>query len=60
MTKFIDEKQVSKLTGLAIQTLRNWRYQKRGFPYCKVGSSIRYSFDDVMSYMERHKIKTEA
>jgi predicted DNA-binding transcriptional regulator AlpA len=56
MTKFIDEKQVSKLTGLAVQTLRNWRGQGRGFPYAKISRSIRYDIDDVLKYIEARKI----
>jgi predicted DNA-binding transcriptional regulator AlpA len=60
MTKFIDEKQVSKLTGLALQTLRNWRGQGRGFPYVKIGRrSIRYDIDDILKYMGARKITPE-
>ena len=57
MTKFINEKQVSKLTGLAVQTLRNMRGQGRGFPYCKISRSIRYDIDDVLKYMQARKIR---
>ncbi len=57
--KWIDERRVSELTGIAVQTLRNWRMLGRGFPYSKVGRSIRYSIIDVQQYMEEAKVKTE-
>lgn len=39
---WIDEKIVSKITGRAIQTLRNDRFHRRGIPYYKIGRSVRY------------------
>ncbi len=55
--KYIDEKQVAALTGLALSTLRNDRSTQRRIPYIKVGRSVRYSLDDVIAFMERHKIQ---
>ena len=57
--KYIDEKEVSKLTGRAVQTLRNDRCKGVGFEYIKLNRSIKYSIDDIVSYMESRKIKTE-
>lgn len=60
MNRYIPESEVSKLTGLAIQTLRNYRCQKRGIPYVKISPrAIRYSLDDVITYMEARKITPE-
>ena len=56
MTRYLNEKQVSELTGLALSTLRNDRATKRRLPYCKVGRSVRYDEADVVAYMEAHKI----
>ena len=53
---YLNEKQVSAITGLALPTLRNQRFQRRGVQYCKVGRSIRYNLQDVTTYMEEHKI----
>lgn len=58
MNQYMTEQEVSKITGLAVQTLRNYRFQNRGFPYCKVGRSVRYRLADVLSFMESHKIQT--
>jgi hypothetical protein len=57
--RYITEVEVSKITSRALQTLRNDRHHSRGFPYIKVGRSVRYSIDDVIAYMESRKIKTE-
>ncbi len=56
--RYVDEKQVSHITGRALPTLRNDRHRGRGIPYVKIGRSVRYSFDDVISFMEARKIKT--
>ena len=58
-TSYIKEKEVARITGRALPTLRNDRHHRRGIPYCKIGRSVRYCIDDVIAYMEAHKIKTE-
>lgn len=54
--QYLTEKQVSELTGIAVQTLRNQRCEGRGFPYVKIGKSIRYPKNDVIADMESRKI----
>ncbi len=50
---FLNEFEVSALTGRAVATLRNDRHLRRGLPYLKVGQkSIRYRTADVMHFME--------
>ena len=55
---YLNEREISKLTGLSLSTLRNNRSQKRGFPYAKIGKSVRYALQDVENYMQNHIIKT--
>jgi len=57
--QYVDEKEISKITGIAIQTLRNHRFRRVGIPYHKLGKSVRYSLEDVYQYMQSHKIETE-
>ena len=59
MAKYMNEFEVAKITGLAVQTLRNWRFQRRGFPYSKLGKAVRYDIDDVLKYMRARKITPE-
>ena len=58
--KYLNEKEASSLTGMALPTLRNNRHMGRGIPYCKVGRSVRYCWQDIIDYMEARKIHTEA
>ena len=57
---YINEKEVSKITGRALSTLRNDRHAGRGLPYIKWGSRfVRYNKSDVFKFMENMKIKTK-
>lgn len=55
---YITEKEVSALTGRAIQTLRNDRFKGTGFPYIKLGKSVRYDKREIISIMENSKVET--
>ena len=57
--QYITEQQVSEITGIALSTLRNNRCKGRGIPYVKAGRSIRYEIQDVIDFMNAHKILTE-
>ncbi len=57
--KYLTEKQVSAFSNIAVQTLRNWRQTRKGFPYIKVGRSVRYSVDDVEAFMEARRVETQ-
>jgi predicted DNA-binding transcriptional regulator AlpA len=59
-TRYIGEKEVARITGRALPTLRNDRHRRRGIPYVKMGRSVRYNLEDVIEYMESRKILTEA
>jgi predicted DNA-binding transcriptional regulator AlpA len=50
--KLLMAEEVSALTGLSIETLAQWRSQRRGIPYLKIGRSVRYDPADVQAYLE--------
>lgn len=55
--RWVNEKVVSKMTGLALQTLRNQRCMTiGGIPYSKIRKSVRYRISDVVKFMESKKI----
>ena len=56
--KYISEIEVSNITGRALSTLRNDRSRGQGIPYIKVGRSVRYSYEDVINFMDSRKIIT--
>jgi len=50
-------KEVADTTGLSRETLAQWRSQRRGIPYLKIGRAVRYYAADVQTYDE-HSIPT--
>jgi hypothetical protein len=58
--RYIDEQEVARITGRALSTLRNERFQRRGIQYYKIGRSVRYRLADVIEFMEKHRIETES
>ncbi len=56
LPQWLNEKEVSKMTGRAEQTLRNDRTKRQGIPYCKIGRSVRYRIEDVIFFMDANRI----
>ena len=57
--RYLNEVQVSDMTGRALSTLRNERARNEGIPYIKIGRSVRYDLVDVVRFMDAHKIVTQ-
>jgi len=57
--KYLTEAEVSKITSLALSTLRNQRFARTGIPYVKLGRAVRYSLSDVVDYAENRKVITQ-
>ena len=53
---YVNEKQASRITGIAVPTLRNDRSRGRGLPYIKLDRSVRYALYDLIEHMENRKI----
>jgi predicted DNA-binding transcriptional regulator AlpA len=58
--QFVNDRKAAEVLDAATQTMRNWRFQRRGPKYIKIGRSIRYAMSDLLAYMENHKIDPEA
>jgi len=62
--RLINEKELSEMTGLALQTLRNARMRRTGFPYIRLGGSIRgairYDLEDVERYIKHRRIEPQS
>ena len=56
MEETLIDKIAAKKIGVAVQTLRNWRHQRRGPAYLKLGRSVRYRLDDLNKFMENNRI----
>lgn len=57
--KYLNEKEVAEMTGIAVSTLQNDRACRRRLPYYKIGKSVRYSIDDVKAFMEGHRVSSD-
>ncbi len=55
--RYVNEKEVAKLTGRSVFTLRNDRHLGRGFPYVKNFRQVRYRLADILNHMEGRKIQ---
>ena len=53
---FVSDIQAAKAGDLSPQTLRNWRYQRKGPVYYKIGRSVRYKIKDLIEFFEDRKI----
>ena len=54
----VDERFLSNFTGASLGKLRNDRYLKRGFPFVKMGSSVRYRAGDIRKRIQRSTVET--
>ena len=46
-----NEKEVAKVIGISVQTLRNWRFSGRGPTYQKIGRRVLYPRADLLEFM---------
>ncbi len=54
--RFLTGEEVATMTGLSPETLAQWRSQKRGIPYLKIGRAVRYDPAEVQAYLERCRV----
>ena len=54
--RYIEEREVAKILGLSVQTLRNRRFLGHPPPYVKFGRSVRYLLTDILAWAETHKV----
>lgn len=59
MNEVVTERKASEELGIAVQTLRNWRHQRRGPAYLKLGRAVRYRVGDLNDFKEKHRIDPE-
>jgi predicted DNA-binding transcriptional regulator AlpA len=53
--------EIAGITGLSIETLAQWRSQKRGIPYVKISRNcVRYRQIDLDQWVGEHIVRVEA
>jgi len=51
--RFLNEEEISQITGLAVSTHQKLRLKRRGPRWVRLGRSIRYSLWDVQDWLAR-------
>jgi hypothetical protein len=54
--RLVDEHETAARLGLTVATLRRWRWARRGLPWVKVGSAVRYQPDDINSFINDGRV----
>ena len=55
--RYLNEKEVARILGLSVATLRNWRHLRKGPNYVILGSrSVRYEITSVLKFAEERHI----
>jgi len=54
---WVNEKNAARILGLSVHTLRAMRAKGHSGPaYSKIGKSVRYSYTDLVDFMESRRI----
>jgi predicted DNA-binding transcriptional regulator AlpA len=48
----LNERDVSRITGMSVASIRRWRLLRQGPKYLKLGSAVRYRPGDVAAWLE--------
>lgn len=49
--ELLNEYDISRLTKMSVASVRRWRLLREGPRYLKLGSSVRYRREDVLSWL---------
>jgi predicted DNA-binding transcriptional regulator AlpA len=59
-SRLLTAEDVAALTGLSIETLAQWRSQKRGIPYIKISRNcVRYRQCDLDGWLAERIVRTD-
>ncbi len=48
----LNERDVARITGLSVASVRRWRLYRQGPKYIKFGAAVRYRAADVAAFIE--------
>jgi predicted DNA-binding transcriptional regulator AlpA len=59
-SKLLTAEEVAEITGLSVETLAQWRSQKRGPQFLKISRNfIRYWQDDLDEWLSERIVRTD-
>jgi excisionase family DNA binding protein len=53
--RLLSVQEVSRILGVTVKCLYGWRWKRQHLPFVKVGSSLRVSEADLLSFIKRRK-----
>jgi excisionase family DNA binding protein len=53
MNKLLSIREAAQLLGVREKTLYMWKWQRRGFPFVKIGRSVKVKEKDIAAFIER-------
>ena len=57
MRRLVPDTVAAPILGVAVQTMRNWRWYGEGPSYVRVGDrAIRYDLADLEAFIKAHRI----
>jgi excisionase family DNA binding protein len=58
--RLLSTEEVAEQTGLSVQTLAQWRSQKKGMPYVKISRNcVRYRQSDLDGWLAERIVRTD-
>jgi predicted DNA-binding transcriptional regulator AlpA len=51
-TQYLTPKEVAEFMGISVQSLANWRTARRGPPWTKIETAVRYSKNALQRWLE--------
>ena len=60
VANFLTEQQLAERWGIRPKTLQKFRYTGEGPAFHKIGASIRYALDDILSFEQASRIAPPA
>jgi predicted DNA-binding transcriptional regulator AlpA len=59
--RLLEAADVAAITGLSIETLAQWRSQRRGIPFIKLSRNVvRYRQSDLDAFLNERIVRVEA
>ena len=59
LNAILTPEDLAKLLHVEVKTLRNWRYQRTGPPFAKIGKGVVYVFSDVCEFLRARTVATK-
>ena len=56
-TRLLSENEVAQRLNVKPKLLRDWRHQKRGPDFLRLGRTVRYALEDIEEYISASAVR---